>query len=463
MSNSELPVRFFRINNAFEVTCIIWYAAPFSSSEKITLPENMFLRVYERQSSAGDIIYETIPVDSYEWAPFLLSAETRLHPKFRGSYNFFLEPAQLEENCTELDSLPVSPPVPVRKYRALRGCLFGTAVADAIGLPYEGLSSKRISRMKALPLRHRFIFGNGMISDDTEHTCLVAQALINSHGEPGRFARSLAWKLRWWVIGLPAGIGLATLRACIKLCLGFSANSSGVFSAGNGPAMRSAILGVFAGEDSQRLTQLVTINTRITHSDPKAVKGALIVAELAARNAQGQPLTSSNCLESLAPIIADDDELKNAVTAAINSASQNQPALQFCHHMGWIKGVSGYMYHTLPVVIQVVLRHADNFQAAVTEAVSCGGDTDTVAAIVGGIVGAGTGEAGIPEPWLADLSDWPRDKRFIGQLAAELAVMQVLGKPGNVLYIDLIRAWMRNLFFLIWVLGHGLRRIFPPY
>ena len=58
------------------------------------------------------------------------------------------------------------------------------------------------------------------------------------------------------------------------------------------------------------------------------------------------------------------------------------------------------MYHTLPVVLQIVLRHPHDFEAAITEAVACGGDTDTVAAIVGGIIGCGVGTAGIPPAWL---------------------------------------------------------------
>ena len=82
-----------------------------------------------------------------------------------------------------------------------------------------------------------------MVSDDTEHTCLVAQALCAAPTDADRFARHLARGLRWWLLGLPAGIGSATLRATLKLWLGFPPARSGVFSAGNGPAMRSAILG----------------------------------------------------------------------------------------------------------------------------------------------------------------------------------------------------------------------------
>ncbi len=136
------------------------------------------------------------------------------------------------------------------------GCLLGTAVADAIGLPCEGLSKRRLLCLFPEIDSHHFFFGRGMVSDDTEHTCMVAQALIVSVGDVEVFRKSLAWRLRFWFLGLPASIGLATARAIVKSWLGFSGHRSGVFSAGNGPAMRSAILGVTFGHDTEKLRAL---------------------------------------------------------------------------------------------------------------------------------------------------------------------------------------------------------------
>jgi ADP-ribosylglycohydrolase len=44
----------------------------------------------------------------------------------------------------------------------------------------------------------------------------------------------------------------------------------------------------------------------------------------------------------------------------------------------------------------------------VRSVIECGGDTDTVAAITGGICGAEVGEAGIPAEWINRIRDWPR-------------------------------------------------------
>src|SRR5690349_8968013 len=132
------------------------------------------------------------------------------------------------------------------------GVILGTAVGDAVGLPFEGLSRRRVRRMSGASLRHRLVLGRGMASDDTEHTCMAAQALLVSGGDPDGFARSLGWRLRWWLLGLPAGVGKATARAILKLWLGFPPSRSGVRSAGNGPAMRAAVLGVYAAGDRDR-------------------------------------------------------------------------------------------------------------------------------------------------------------------------------------------------------------------
>ncbi len=48
--------------------------------------------------------------------------------------------------------------------------LLGTALGDSLGLPSEGMSRARITNRWKGPLEQRFLFGRGMLSDDTEHT-----------------------------------------------------------------------------------------------------------------------------------------------------------------------------------------------------------------------------------------------------------------------------------------------------
>jgi ADP-ribosylglycohydrolase len=91
------------------------------------------------------------------------------------------------------------------------GCLLGTAVGDALGLPYEGLSPRRAVRLFPDTRKHHLLFGKGMVSDDTEHACFVAQAIVRANGDVDVFRKRVARSLRWWLLGLPAGVGFATL------------------------------------------------------------------------------------------------------------------------------------------------------------------------------------------------------------------------------------------------------------
>ena len=66
-----------------------------------------------------------------------------------------------------------------------------------IGLPYEGLSKRRQYHLYPILKGHNFIFGKGMISDDTEHTCRVAQSLIVSSvflTFQGMWKRGVGWR-----------------------------------------------------------------------------------------------------------------------------------------------------------------------------------------------------------------------------------------------------------------------------
>lgn len=339
---------------------------------------------------------------------------------------------------------------------SIGGCLLGTALGDAIGLPAEGLSRRRQHRVLGELEGHRFFFGRGMVSDDTEHTCLVAEALIRSAGEPDAFERYLSAGLRWWLAGLPAGVGFATLRAVIRLWFGISSKSSGVFSAGNGPAMRSALIGAFCGEDRSRMRALVQSSTRLTHTDPKAEWAAFAVALAATMPADGQAFQSA-----LAEALGDGAAEFLALTdAALRSAGRGETTEHFADLLGLHHGVSGYCFHTVPVALHAWLRHPNDFRAAVPAAVRCGGDTDTTGAITGAIVGSTVGEAGLPNDWLGGLVEWPRTVARMRLLASQLAER---GRVEHFTSIPFAHTLLRNAFFTLVVIVHILRRMLPPY
>ena len=291
-----------------------------------------------------------------------------------------------------------------------RGVLLGTALGDALGLPFEGLSPERVAaRLARRPLEHSMIVGRGLLSDDTEHTAMVARAL---HARtPSAFAADLARQLRRWLLGFPPGLGLATLRSCVRLCLVWSPARSGVVSAGNGPAMRAALLGVHARDDAE-LVAWVHASTVISHRDRRAEDGARVVARWARALAHAQRPTPA-LLHDI-----DDASFRERALAALGAAELEPDAYR--RREGLDRGVSGFIVETIPAALYCWARAPEHPAAAIETAIRVGGDTDTTAAIVGAWMGAAHGERGLPASWLDGLADWPLTRTHLVALADAL-------------------------------------------
>jgi ADP-ribosylglycohydrolase len=349
-----------------------------------------------------------------------------------------------------------------------RAVILGTAVGDAIGLPREGLSRRRAGLLfGGAPLKHGLIFGRGMVSDDSEHTFMAAEALLASGGDPRRFARSLAWRLRWWILALPAGVGMATAKACIKLWLGFPPSRSGVWSAGNGPAMRAAILGAYAWQDLPRLCELVRASTRLTHTDPKAEAGALAVA-LAAAFAVQRVRTHCDInvhayMEFVRPFLAGTQVL-DLIEQVARQVEAGASLESYLESIGQSRGISGYINHTVPACLFCWLTWPSDFRTAIEQIVIAGGDADSTGAIVGGLTATSAGVDAIPAEWLDGIFEWPLNIAWMEGLARSL---EEESAGTNRSTRRLVLLWpavlVRNVFFLCVVVAHGLRRLLPPY
>jgi ADP-ribosyl-[dinitrogen reductase] hydrolase len=348
----------------------------------------------------------------------------------------------------------------------IAGILLGTAVGDALGLPAEGLSPQRRRRLMPGPWRHRLVFGRGMLSDDTEHTLFVAQSLLEHADDAEAFQRRLAWWLRCWFASLPPGIGRATAKACIKLWFGFSPIRSGVFSAGNGPAMRSAVIGGYFYDSPDEIDRFVRASTQLTHTDPKAVVGALAVARLAAcavgRDPE-RPPDLAGITEMLIRLAPTDSEWQEWVEKMALALVARDSVGQFATALKLERGVTGYMYHTVPIAVYAWLRHYGDFRTTLEAALDCGGDADTVGAIAGALAGATVGESGIPAEWLDGIVDWPRTIRVLRKVAGRLDEQRRGAASNEKVSYFWPGVLPRNLVLLVIVLIHGFRRLAPPY
>ncbi len=337
--------------------------------------------------------------------------------------------------------------------------MLGVAVGDSIALPYEGLGPKRVAALLGQKnLRHRLIFGRGMVSDDTEHMMMALRAYRASQGDADIFARRLAWELRLWTVMFPAGIGRATLKACGKLWRGVPPHKSGVPSAGNGPIMRSGILGLLC-ESEEQLARYVDIPTRITHTDPRACDGALAIA-LAARVAaqyKDQDLLEpyQDALERLLP----DEGMRQVLERTIICAQDEMEIEEFVGTLQCRRGVSGFIAHTVPAVVHLWLTsHPRNFSRAIEVGVRLGGDTDSVCAALGGLMAIGAGKENIPEKWIKRLVDFPLSVKFIKDSAQSRGAGAANGPTPRIL-----AQLPRNAVFFGAVLAHIGRRALPPY
>lgn len=342
------------------------------------------------------------------------------------------------------------------------GCILGTALGDSIGLPYEGLSKRRTTRLLGEPDRHWFLLQRGMISDDTEHTVMVAQALIATQ-DSDSFCRFLARKFRFWLAMIPAGIGLATLKSIVRLWFGVPPDRSGVYSAGNGPAMRAAILGATL-DDLSQIREWNRSSTRITHTDPKAEYGALAVATAAHSAKEKSKVSSGDYLDVVRSILDQDAiQLLELISDVVSSVHAGESTESFAKSIGLDKGVSGYVYHSVPVAIHAWLTDPCDFKAAISSVIRCGGDTDSTAAIVGGIIGTGIGEDGLPQDWLDGLIEWPCSISFMTRLGQQLAESIESDRTAKPIGLPTWGLIPRNAFFASVVLFHGFRRLLPPY
>jgi len=163
---------------------------------------------------------------------------------------------------------------------------------------------------------------------------------------------------------------------------------------GNGAAMRVAPLGAWFAHDMDQVVKQAELSAEVTHAHAEAVAGAIAVAAAAAFTVRGLPAV--DIIHAVAACTPDSE---------VASRLRRVAARPFSIEPQWIatevgSGALISAPDTVPFAIWCAARHLDNLVEALWATVTGSGDLDTTCAIVGGIVGARTGVAAVPTPWL---------------------------------------------------------------
>src|SRR5262249_45635501 len=158
---------------------------------------------------------------------------------------------------------------------------------------------------------------------------------------------------------LPWGAGRATLRAGLRIALGQT--PSGVHSAGNGAAMRAAVIGVYYRDQPDLRRSFGRALAEVTHLDSRAVEGALYVAELAAAASMAAPAASRPALVDAALPVAAEPSLRAALLRARDLAAQAVPLDEAARALG----TTGFVVHTVGFATRCFLHRGDDPLASI--------------------------------------------------------------------------------------------------
>jgi ADP-ribosylglycohydrolase len=278
--------------------------------------------------------------------------------------------------------------------------LDGLGLGDALGemLSYQSANAQRRLAEKELPA------GPWFHTDDTEMAISIV-AVLKSHGELNQDALARRFARRFESdpdrgYGSMTRIQLREINAGAKWRDTAANAFSGQGSMGNGGAMRVAPLGAYFADELARCAEAARASASVTHTHPEGVAGTIAVAVGAAMAWQLRDAPQTDFAQKFfAEILRLTPESK--VRRGILLASQTPievPVQDVAKSLG--NGSLVTAPDTVPFCIWMAAHHSRHFVEAIGKTISVGGDCDTNAAIVGGIVALSAGRAGIPSEWL---------------------------------------------------------------
>ena len=303
------------------------------------------------------------------------------------------------------------------------GALAGLALGDALGMPTQEMSPEQIravyGRITGLvdgDASQPYAPGMpaGSVTDDTEQALLIASLLVRGRGassgrvalDAGEFAHALlAWEDSMIERGSLDLLGPSTKAALERVRAGEDPLSVGGAGTTNGAAMRVTPIGIaMPTADPEAFADAVWSSCQVTHATRQGFQSAALVAAAVSMGIDAARSTTPNLRSLLWKAVTYVDSLPERgawtpdpdVVAATRRAMQLaiNPASSSLECLVEQVGTSVASAHAIPMAFALLAR--DPSPQALLDAANLGGDTDTIGAIAGAILGAALGVQLLP-------------------------------------------------------------------
>lgn len=290
----------------------------------------------------------------------------------------------------------------------IHSALFGVAIGDALGVPVEFKDRDELKRFPVTGMREYGSHGQpaGTWSDDSSLLFCLADSLCDGYDTNQIGQYFVHWRngQMWTPHGRVFDIGIATSTAIYRISQGIDPILCGGFNIednGNGSLMRILPL-VFYIKDKSigEIHQITKEVSSITHAHFRSVFACFVYIVYAI-----EILKENNKEDAY-------DKMRVIVNQFLSSKDFNQTEIGLFdrilkNDIHTLKeseiASSGYVLHSLEASIWCVLT-SSSYAETVLKAVNLAGDTDTTAAIAGGLAGLIYGYEAIPKAWLEVLA-----------------------------------------------------------
>ncbi|MFP7696702.1 ADP-ribosylglycohydrolase family protein [Trueperella sp. LYQ143] len=297
-----------------------------------------------------------------------------------------------------------------------RGALLASACGDALGVPYEFDDAPRDPQMIGGGLGP---YEPGEWSDDTQMmVCIARVADSGLRLTSAAACDAVGQNFIDWMRNGATDIGTQT-RAVISAATRMTGDVSDRLTtaareylertqraAGNGALMRTAPVGLCFLWDREQTAHAARLMAELTHADRLVAESCILWSEAIRLAITDEVLDIQAGLDLLL------HESRSLWRTAIADAEHG---LVDPHTNGYTVSALQCAWYAVHSTREYLGEAA--VYSGIRTAVKLGGDTDTIAAIAGALLGARWGEKAIPEQWKADVHGWP------GMTGADLANM----------------------------------------